>query len=120
MVLVIFRTYGFAIRFFDSWRLINAKAVLFQRLLQDKEKRDRVRKSVESRVANILEGLPVPLQYARCWIHSRIKPVIWALGIALAIRNVMCLMCCFTLIDCVGMMYIGMYMYVIRAQFSIL
>ena len=28
---------------------------------QDKEKRDRVRKSVESRVANILEGLPVPL-----------------------------------------------------------
>ncbi len=60
MVLHIFRTYGFAIRFFDSWRLINAKAVLFQRLSQDKEKRDRVRKSVESRVANILEGLPVP------------------------------------------------------------
>lgn len=36
-----------------------ASVVLPQRSSKDREKRDRVRKSVESRVANILEGLPV-------------------------------------------------------------
>ena len=57
---------------------------------QDREKRDRVRKSVESHVANILEGLPVPLHMLAV---GYIPESNCDLGTCNSSRNAQCVQC---------------------------